>query len=154
LPGIAASSEFHYAETSFDLRTLGMSGPKITQAVPNASGYNIEAHVALLKAIDAIRDAAHDPSTVVTPRPIKVDVRDDSVYVQALVRTAALRNVTSGNSCRDAKKSLANNHAPTAENVVESVYVEMTGKCDGNPVQSGVVLATVRQMFSDAGVRP
>jgi hypothetical protein len=154
LPAIAASAQFNLIEASYNLQTVGMSGPKIVTAVPNAGSYDVEKHVELLRAIDAIRDAANDKTTVVTPKLIKLDVREDDTYIEAVARTMALRAFAIGKSCNQAKDGLGSGHSTTSRSAVEAIYKDLQGKCSGDLPTDRVMQVRVNQYLVEAGWKP
>jgi len=151
LPAVAASAQFSFAETQYTFATIGMSGPKIAAVAPNAGSYDIEKHVELMKAMDNIRDLATDPTTVITPRLVSVDVREDDVYIDQLARVMALRAFANNRSCQNAKGSLANNHSATADAAVEAVYKELMNKCTGDKPTNPVLLARIAEFLRLSG---
>jgi hypothetical protein len=154
LPAIAASAEFRFAETSVDLRTIGMSGPKIVALVPKAAAYDVETHVAYMKTIDAIVAAGHDGTTVVTPEVVTVNPQDYGLSIDAIARAHAMRQMLLGKSCEDARKALAKNRSPRSEQSVNASYRELMGKCDNKSPSDAVRLAIVRDLFSKSGIAP
>jgi len=153
LPAVAASTEFRYAESAYRLQTIGISGPKIDAAVPPAGSYDIEKHVALMKAIDDIRKVARDATTIVTPALITLVVQEDEIYVDALSRSMALQYLAAGRSCNDAKKGLADGHSAVADAAVEGVYKELAGSCSNDKVTDLVLLARIQVFLKSSGWR-
>lgn len=154
LPAIAASAEFRFAETTVDLRTIGISGPKIVAAVPKAAAYDVATHVAYMKAVDAIVAAATDPVTVVTPEVVTVNPQDSDNSVDAIVRAYAMREILLGKSCEDARKGLQRGHIPRAEQALIAAYRELAGRCDRRAPSDRVRHAILLDLFKHAGVAP
>ncbi len=153
LPAIAASAEFKYTEAKFDFRTVGVAGPKITGAIPPAASYNIDTHVNLMRAVDKIRDAMADATTVITPRVVSITVLDVPYFSDRVARMWAWHSLMKGMSCSDAKKALGGGHTPDAEASLESEYRSLTKQCD-NKVSTDLNLKqTLSQAFVNAGIK-
>jgi hypothetical protein len=151
LPAIAASAEFSYSEASYNIQTVGLSGPKIGIAAPKVGSYNIESYVNLMNAVNDIQRAALDLTTVVKPQLIQLNVQDGSYYIENIARTLALFRIASGTSCEDTKSTLSTNHESRAYDVITQVYNDMAGKCDQRPVTDQLLNMTIKRYFSLAG---
>jgi len=153
LEAIAASAEFQYAEVKYTIETFGLSGPKITMAAPPAGSYDISHHVQLFQAIDKLKEAYEDPTTVVTPEFIAVVVNTlpEHEYSTVIAKALALKGIANGWSCSKTIGKLDSGHQPFAENAIKDLYKELGLKDDNSSPRDNSAQLKMQQEFKDAG---
>lgn len=131
LGAIAASAEFKLADVTVNMKTIGLSGPKVQNAIPNAGTYSVEKHVEYLQAIDAIKAVTHDASTIVVPEVISfnIPVKHIDEMLKATYIGFALKRIAKGESYLIAKTKVKKPDAISDE-TIKNVYLGIVKQAD------------------------
>ncbi|WP_264550310.1 hypothetical protein [Flavobacterium sp. N2820] len=131
LGAIAASAEFKKAEVTVTMSTIGLSGPKITATIPPAGSYSVEKHVQYLQAIDAIKEATADSTTIVTPEIISLSIppSSNSEFLKATYITFALERIAKRESFNTAKTKIET-WSDLTDAMFRQVYTAIVGGND------------------------
>lgn len=144
LPTLAATAQLGQSSITYKLGTFGLSGAAIDAAIPNASTvgrFDTDAYAALLQTIAAIQAAYKSPAAdfKATPRLIAASYPPQMTVgadLRAVVELLAIRQISKGKSCWDARSYIPNRDQ-NSDNIVADTYASVAGtSCgyfDGKP---------------------
>ncbi|MGK7931486.1 MAG: hypothetical protein AB4041_08630 [Microcystaceae cyanobacterium] len=119
----------------YTIETIGLSGPRITDAIPTnlfSGDFNQQSYTEIVNVIQKVKEAYDDSSTTVSPviLGISIPTEPNLVYIESLARVHALRSIRDGNTCNEAKNSLPNsNLSRISKKIVERTYQTIADGC-------------------------
>jgi hypothetical protein len=133
LPFLSAQAELGQVEAGWTMQVVGLSGPKIREAVLPPKPLTVETFVIAQQSLEKVIDAVNDPTTRFLPGTV-VAVNDPEVPAtrlrKSVVQTFALYRLYKGDSANRTIANLGSVNGADTDNVVQ-VYRQL-GAGTGN----------------------